>query len=146
MWFLHLLQRALYYDQILVILFEVLLLRDRKFAVRILEPISGHNFTCPYCYRLAISFEKRLKQDQRRVENTVGSNTPSDVEKDFSNFSMERGLTLVTTSSSCWANISSHSLSSGEIEDNVYYPRLACLIFEVIIIHVAVNNLRSNLT
>ena len=139
LWFLHLLQRALYYDQILIILFEVLLLRDRKFAVRILEPISGHNFTCPYCYRLAISFEKRLKQDQRRFQNTVESNTPSDIEKDFSDFFDGERLDACD-------DIEFVLGPSGEIKDNVYYPRLACLIFEVIIIHVAVNNLRSNLT
>ena len=36
--------------------------------------------------RLASSFEKRLKRDQRSVENTVELNTPSDVQKDFNDF------------------------------------------------------------
>ena len=89
--------------------------------------------------RLAISFEKRLKQDQRRVENTVELNTPSDIEKYFSDFFDGERLDACD-------DIELVLRSSEEIEENVHYPRLACLIFEVIIIHVAVNNLRSNLT
>nr|XP_058940338.1 uncharacterized protein LOC131768632 [Pocillopora verrucosa] len=73
--------------------------------------------------RLAISFEKRLKQDQRRVENTVESNTPSDIEKDFGDFFDGERLDACD-------DIEFVLGPSGEIEDNVYYPRLACLIFE----------------
>lgn len=36
--------------------------------------------------RLASIFQRRLKQDQRKVENAVEFNTPSDVEKDFKYF------------------------------------------------------------
>lgn len=36
--------------------------------------------------RLASTFQRRLKHDQRRVENAVEFNTPSDVENDFKDF------------------------------------------------------------
>ena len=78
-------------------------------------------------YRLAISFEKRLKQDQRRVENTEESNTPSDIEKNFSDFFDGERLDACD-------EIEFLLGLSREIEENVHYPRLACLIFEVIII------------
>ena len=78
-------------------------------------------------YRLAISFEKRLKQDQRRVENTEESNTPSDIEKNFSDFFDGERLDACD-------EIEFVLGLSREIEENVHYPRLACLIFEVIII------------
>ena len=78
-------------------------------------------------YRLAISFEKRLKQDQRRVENTEESNTPSDIEKNFSDFFDGERL-------EAGDEIEFLLGLSREIEENVHYPRLACLIFEVMII------------
>ena len=67
------------------------------------------------------------------------SNRPSDIEKVFSDFFDGERLNACD-------NIEFVLSLCEEIEGNVYYLRLACLIFEVIIIHAAVNDLRSNLT
>lgn len=74
--------------------------------------------------RLALSFEKRLKQDQRRVQNIVESNTPSDIEKDFQEFFDGERL-------DAYDDIEFVLSPSGENDVKIYYPRLACLIFEI---------------
>ncbi|XP_022801912.1 uncharacterized protein LOC111339505 isoform X1 [Stylophora pistillata] len=74
--------------------------------------------------RLALSFEKRLKQDQRRVQNFVESNTPSDIEKDFQEFFDGERL-------DAYDDIEFVLSPSGENDVKIYYPRLACLIFEI---------------
>ncbi|KAJ7353766.1 hypothetical protein OS493_032637 [Desmophyllum pertusum] len=72
--------------------------------------------------RLASGFEKRLKQDQRRVENTVEFNTPTDVEKDFMDFFDGERIDA--------CDVMETTLKpEEEIELDLYYPRLACIIF-----------------
>ncbi|XP_078384751.1 uncharacterized protein LOC144667222, partial [Oculina patagonica] len=72
--------------------------------------------------RLASVFEKRLKHDQRRVENTVEFNTPTDVEKDFNDFFDGDRIDACDVMESILD-------SEEEIGVEIYYPRLACIIF-----------------
>ena len=86
---------------------------------------TSYDYCFLIAYRLATSFEKRMKQDQRRVENTVELNTPSEVEKDFSDFFDGDRIDACEI-------IESMLCPEGEIDVEIYYPRLACLIFVVI--------------
>lgn len=77
-------------------------------------------------FRLAFLSERHVKQDQRRVENTLASNRQSDLEKDFSSFFDHDRL------DACDKMLSIYHKE----EDNftyIYYPRLACIILEVLI-------------
>ncbi|XP_020627867.1 uncharacterized protein LOC110065112 [Orbicella faveolata] len=68
--------------------------------------------------------EKRVKQDQRKVENILASNQQSEVENDFREFfdsSREDARDI----------IQSLYGSEEEIDVHVYYPRIACIILEI---------------
>lgn len=70
--------------------------------------------------------ERHVKTDQSRVENTLASNRQSDLEKDFSSFFDHDRL------DACDEMLSMFH----EEEENftyIYYPRLACIILEVLI-------------
>ena len=74
--------------------------------------------------RFAGICEKRVKQDQRKVENILASNQQSEVEKDFREFfdsSREDARDI----------IQSVYGSEEEIDVHVYYPRIACTILVV---------------
>ena len=77
--------------------------------------------------RLASAFEKRLKHDQRRVENTIEFNTPTDIEKDFSNFFDGERIDACDVIESVLLSEDAEEESDVEI----YYQRLACIIFVV---------------
>ena len=77
--------------------------------------------------RLASAFEKRLKQDQRRVENTIEFNTPTDIEKDFSDFFDGERIDVCDVIESI---LHSEDVEE-EIDVEIYYQRLACIIFVV---------------
>lgn len=75
-------------------------------------------------YRLASLSEKRLKQDQTKVEDTLSMNRQSKLEEDYSNFVDEARMDACE-------RIQSIYRSKEELYVHIYYPRLACLIFEV---------------
>ena len=75
--------------------------------------------------RLSSIYERRLKRDQRRVENALEFNTPSDVEKDFSEFLEGHRI-------DAWDVIET-TLSLTE-ENDVQIRYLACMIFVVSVI------------
>lgn len=77
-----------------------------------------------YLLRLASLSEKRVKQDQRLVEDALGSNRQSDLERDFSAFFDDDRMDACEKMQSIYHNK----------EDDfvyIYYPRLACIILEV---------------
>lgn len=63
-------------------------------------------------------------KDQRQVEDTTASNRPSEVEKDFSAFFDEDRVDVCDKLPELYG-------SEEEIDVKIYYPRLACMIFEV---------------
>jgi len=74
--------------------------------------------------RLASLSEKRVKQDQRFVEDTLGLNRQSELEKDFDAFFDDERMDVCEKIQSIYQNK----------EDTfvfIYYPRLACIILEV---------------
>jgi len=73
--------------------------------------------------RVALLSEKRVKQDQSKVEDILSMNRQSTVEQDFFNFVDE------AREDACEA-IKSYYHSEEEIDVRIYYRRLACLIFE----------------
>lgn len=77
--------------------------------------------------RLAGICEKRVKQDQRKVENILASNQQSEVENDFREF-------FDSNREDARDIIQSLYESEEEIDVHVYYPRIACTIFEVCLI------------
>lgn len=86
--------------------------------------MSENNFT--FCvFRLASISERRVRQDQRKVEDTLSSNRQSDLEKDFSSFFDEERL-----------DACDKMLSIFQKEDDdfnyIHYPRLASIILEVL--------------
>lgn len=68
--------------------------------------------------------EKRVKQDQSKVEDTLSLNRQSKVEEDFANFIDEARMDALD-------RIQAIYQSKEKIDVEIYYPRLACLIFEV---------------
>lgn len=62
-------------------------------------------------------------KDQRQVEDTTASNRPSEVEKDFSAFFDEDRVDVCDKLPELYG-------SEEEIDVKIYYPRLACMIFE----------------
>lgn len=83
------------------------------------------DFRCSiYSCRLAFLSEKRVQQDQSRVEDTLSLNRQSKVEEDFANFFDEARMDARET-------IQEFYKSKEEIDVNIHCPRLACLIFEV---------------
>jgi len=76
-----------------------------------------------YKSRLASLSEKRVKQDQRFVEDTLGLNRQSELEKDFDAFFDDERMDVCEKIQSIYQNK----------EDTfvfIYYPRLACIILE----------------
>lgn len=69
--------------------------------------------------------ERHVQQDQRRVENTLASNRQSDLEKDFSSFFDHDRL------DACEKMLSIYQKEEDEFM-YIYYPRLACIILEVL--------------
>ena len=74
--------------------------------------------------RLASLSERRVKQDQRLVEDTLGSNRQSELEKDFSAFFDGERIDVCEI-------MQSKYLYKEEDFIFIYYPRLACIILEV---------------
>lgn len=68
-----------------------------------------------------------MKQDQRKVENILASNQQSEVENDFREF-------FDSNREDARDIIQSLYESEEEIDVHVYYPRIACTIFEVCLI------------
>ncbi|CAH3030762.1 unnamed protein product [Porites evermanni] len=84
--------------------------------------MSENNFI--FCvFRLASISERRVKQDQRKVEDTLSSNRQSDLEKDFSSFFDEDRL------DACEKMLSIFQKEEDEF-NYIHYPRLACIILE----------------
>ena len=77
-----------------------------------------------FAWRLASLSEKQVKQDQRLVEDTTSANRQSELEKDFSAFFDNERLDACDKMQSIYQNKEEDYLY-------VYYPRLACIIFEV---------------
>ena len=74
--------------------------------------------------RLASLSEKRVKQDQRLVEDTTSANRQSELEKGFSAFFDNERLDACEKMQFLHQN-------KEEIFVYIYYPRIACIIFEV---------------
>ena len=74
--------------------------------------------------RIAYLSEKRVRQDQSKVEDTLSKNRQSTLEVDFKNFFDEARVDACD-------RIQSFYNSEEEADVSIYYPRLACLIFEV---------------
>lgn len=77
-----------------------------------------------YTQRLASLSEKRVKQDQRFVEDATSVNRPSELEKDFKAFFDDERLDACEKMQSIYQK-------KEEIFIYIYYPRLACIIFEI---------------
>ncbi|XP_020628019.1 CAP-Gly domain-containing linker protein 1-like isoform X2 [Orbicella faveolata] len=73
--------------------------------------------------RFAGICEKRVKQDQRKVENILASNQQSEVENDFREFFDSRREDARDIIQSLYG-------SEEEIDVHFYYPRIACTILE----------------
>ena len=81
-------------------------------------PVS--NYHC----RVAALSERRVKQDQSKVEDTLSENRQSMVEEDFANFF--DGMRMDTCE-----KIQTSCSFKEPIEVDIYCPRLLCLVFEV---------------
>ena len=77
-----------------------------------------------YHCRVAALSERRVKQDQSKVENTLSGNRQSKVEEDFANFLGGKRMDTLEKMEK-WYSFQKR------IEVDIYYPRLLCLIFEV---------------
>ena len=77
-----------------------------------------------YHCRVAALSERRVKQDQSKVENTLSENRQSKVEEDFANFLGGKRMDALEKMEK------SYSFQK-RIEVDIYCPRLLCLIFEV---------------
>jgi len=77
-----------------------------------------------YHCRLASLSEKRVKQDQSKVEDTLSLNRQSKVEEDFAKFIDEARIDVID-------RIKTLCQPKEKIYMEIYCPRLACLIFEV---------------
>jgi len=73
--------------------------------------------------RLASLSEKRVKQDQSKVEDTLSLNRQSKVEEDFAKFIDEARVDVID-------RIKTLCQPKEKIHMEIYCPRLACLIFE----------------
>ena len=77
-----------------------------------------------YHCRVATVSERRVKQNQSKVEDTLSENRQSKVEEDFANFFDETRMDALEKMEK------SYSFEK-QIEIDIYCPRLLCLIFEV---------------
>ena len=68
--------------------------------------------------------DKQVKQDQSFVENTLGLNKQSKLEREFSDFFDAERMDACEKMQLIYQN-------KEDIYLFVYYPRLACIIFEV---------------
>lgn len=75
-------------------------------------------------HRLACLSEKQVQRDQRMVEDTTSSNRPSEVEKDFNAFFDDERMDACEKIKEVYG-------SEEESGVRIFYPRLACMIFEV---------------
>ena len=69
--------------------------------------------------------ERQVKLDQRKAEDTQAFNRQSDLEKDFAMFFDGERL------DACEAMLSMYQNKEDEF-NFIYYPRLACIILEVL--------------
>lgn len=76
-----------------------------------------------YKSRLASLSEKRVKQDQRLVEDTLSSNRQSELERDFSDFFDNERMDACEVMQTIYQNKEEDFLY-------IFYPRLACIILE----------------
>ena len=88
--------------------------------VCIILALNGLLLSC----RVAALSERRVKQDQSKVEDTLSENRQSQVEEDFANFF--DGMRMDTLEKM----EKSYSFKE-QIEVDIYCPRLLCLVFEV---------------
>ena len=65
-----------------------------------------------------------MKQDQSKVEDTLSSNRQSKVEEDFAKFFDEARADVID-------RMEKLCQRKEKVYVEIYYPRLACLIFEV---------------
>ena len=79
---------------------------------------------CLYHCRLASLSEKRVKQDQSKVEDTLSLNRQSNVEEDFAKFIDEARVDVIDRFQTLFP-------PKEKIYTEIYYRRVACLIFEV---------------
>ncbi|KAJ7353758.1 hypothetical protein OS493_032629 [Desmophyllum pertusum] len=84
---------------------------------------NAHAKMDQYKSRLASLSEKCVKRDQRLVEDTLASNRQSELERDFSAFFDEDRMDACEKMQSIYHN-------KEETYQFIYYPRLACIIFE----------------
>ena len=77
-----------------------------------------------YHCRVAALSERRVKQDQSKVENTLSENRQSKVEEDFTNF-------FDGTRMDTWEKMQTSYSFKEQIKVDIYCPRLLCLVFEV---------------
>ena len=88
--------------------------------VCIILALNGLLLSC----RVAALSERRVKQNQSKVEDTLSKNRQSKVEEDFANFFDETRMdTFEKMQTSC--------SFKEQLEVDVYCPRLLCLVFEV---------------
>ncbi|PFX17913.1 uncharacterized protein LOC111340222 isoform X2 [Stylophora pistillata] len=73
--------------------------------------------------RLAHLSENLMKKDQRKVENTVAANRPSEVENDFKEFFDNERMDAIDKMQQVYG-------SEEESDIGISYPRLACIILE----------------
>ena len=88
--------------------------------VCIILALNGLLLSC----RVAALSERRVKQNQSKVEDTLSENRQSKVEEDFANFFDETRMDTLEKMEK------SYSFQK-QIEIDIYCPRLLCLIFEV---------------
>lgn len=73
--------------------------------------------------RVAALSERRVKEDQSKVEDTLSENRQSEVEQDFANFFDHARM-------DARGKLETFCLFQNKIEVVIYFPRLLCLIFE----------------
>ena len=83
---------------------------------------TNHLLIC--LHRIASLSERLVRQDQSKVEDTLSMNRPSTLEVHFKNFIDEARVDACE-------RIQSFYKSEEATDVRIYYPRLACLIFEV---------------
>lgn len=81
-------------------------------------------FCVLYVHRMAFYGDKRIRQDQRNVEDTRSLNRQSQVEQDYRNFSSEDHIDA--------AIVIRRNLN---LKDQVAAKRISCFVFEVIFLN-----------
>ena len=88
--------------------------------VCIILALNGLLLSC----RVAALSERRVKQNQSKVEDTLSENRQSKVEEDFANFFDETRMDALEKMQTSFS-------FKEQLEVDVYFPRLLCLVFEV---------------